>query len=87
MTCDKQPSHRAHAQELKELSRAKEEDVKLEANDADIHRWKARLRVRARSPPVLLTDTFLSCLISASIQLSHLCRVQHRPPMKEVSLS
>jgi ubiquitin-protein ligase len=56
-------------QELKELSRTKEEDVKLEANDEDIHRWKARLTVRARSPPVLLTDTFLTCLISASIEL------------------
>ena len=69
MTCDEQPSHRAHVQELKELSRTKVEDVKLEANDADIHRWKARLIVRARSPPVLLTVILLSCLVSGSIGL------------------
>ena len=34
-------------QELKELSRNKVDDVKLEANDSDIHRWKAHLTVSA----------------------------------------
>ena len=32
-------------QELKELSKNKVDDVKLEANDSDIHRWKAHLTV------------------------------------------
>ena len=36
-----------HVQELKELSRNKVEDVRLEANESDIHRWKAHLTVSA----------------------------------------
>ncbi|CAL5225267.1 g8061 [Coccomyxa viridis] len=36
--------------ELKELSRNKVEDVRLEANDSDIHRWKAHLTGPSKTP-------------------------------------
>jgi len=36
--------------ELKELSRNKVDDVKLEANDSDIHRWKAHLTGPGKTP-------------------------------------
>ena len=42
-------SQRVHLQELKEYSRSKLEDVKLEANESDIHRWRALLTVSAVS--------------------------------------
>ena len=76
-----------HVQELKEYSRSKLEDVKLEANESDIHRWRALLTVSpvASSRPDFKLN-FHATSVSDMITILD-CRVQQTRHTREVSLS